>query len=124
VRRAAEDVAGRLGAHVTFELADVGGVAPGVQEAAVRIVREAVTNAVRHGNAQRVTVRLLTAPELTLEISDDGLGFDPPTVTAGFGLTSMRERAEGAGGRYLLESHRGRGTTVEVRWPKNRDVES
>ena len=52
-----------------------------------------------------------------LTVSDDGGGFHPDEVVSrGFGLTSMRERAEGAGATYALESVVGQGTRVEVRW--------
>ncbi len=56
-------------------------------------------------------------------ISDDGLGFDPSTVTpqpgAGFGLRSMRERAEGLGGALQIDSTPGKGTRVVVDIPVN-----
>ncbi len=90
-------------------------------DAVLRIVAEAFRNAVRHGGATCVSVEL-TCPPLRLVVRDDGSGFDPsvPARTAGgggFGLTSMRERAEGLGAALRLRSAVGTGTTVEVVWP-------
>ena len=85
-------------------------------EAILRITGEALRNAVRHGEARCVTVEL-TADPLVLTIVDDGLGFHPDEgVSRGFGLTSMRERAEGAGAAYALTSAHGQGTRVRVSW--------
>ena len=64
------------------------------REQLVRIVREAVTNAARHGRAETVTVAMTNGNGLTLRIEDDGLGFEPaPSNGNGFGLVSMSERA-------------------------------
>jgi signal transduction histidine kinase len=66
-------------------------------EAVLRITAEALRNAVRHGAARSVFVALSGAP-VRLEVQDDGRGFDPAASSSGgFGLTSMRERAEGLG---------------------------
>lgn len=88
--------------------------------ALLRITGEAVHNAVRHGEASRIVVRL-TATPLALSITDDGRGFPTELPTRGrpegFGLTSMRERAAGVGGTLAVESRPGEGTTVRVSWP-------
>jgi len=58
--------------------------------------------------------------QLTLRVRDDGCGFDPQVAsTNGFGLTSMRERAEALGGRFEVRSRTGGGTEVEVIVPWN-----
>ena len=116
---AAEQVAGRSGARVRAS-ANVGlEVAPEVAEQLVRIVREAVTNATRHGGATTIDLEVAHADDLTVCIRDDGHGFDPAAEggRTGFGLTSMKERAEGMGGVLVLRSTPGQGTTVEVRVP-------
>lgn len=91
------------------------------REALVRIVREAVSNAVRHGQAECVDISLSgTDGALNLRVSDDGLGFDPWVAeTSGhYGLVSMRERAQSIGAVMAVRSAPGEGTTVEVQWPK------
>ncbi|WAU86197.1 histidine kinase [Streptomyces sp. Qhu-G9] len=79
------------------------GVPPSVGAAAYRIVQEALTNAVRHGGRDDLTVRVgLRTAERTLRVSvtDDGAGCGPEAVddTSGFGLVGMRERARSVGG--------------------------
>ena len=116
--RAAENVAGRYGAHVHAQLDESVAVPRTVRDAMVRIVREAVTNAVRHGEAGTVELELRGPEPVVLRIRDDGGGFDPASVRdGGFGLTSMRERAEALGGDFRIESSRDHGATVEVRLP-------
>jgi signal transduction histidine kinase len=85
-------------------------------EVLLRVMAEALRNAARHGHADCVSVAL-TADPLSLTVADDGCGFDPDeVVTRGFGLTSMRERAEGAGAAYALTSGPGKGSRVQVVW--------
>lgn len=113
--QAAEDVAGRTGAHIRFELTPGIHVAPDVREDLARIVREAVSNAARHGEAQNITVALSNTDAIRVRVSDDGKGFDPDLPRRrGFGLTSMRERAEQRGGTVVVRSKPGEGTEVEV----------
>lgn len=50
--------------------------------------------------------------ELTFEVTDDGAGFDPSTVTTGTGLANMADRLDAVGGTWSLESAPGTGTTV------------
>jgi signal transduction histidine kinase len=90
-----------------------------VAEALLRIVREGVTNAVRHGSARKVEVSLTGGDELRLVIADDGAGFDvdAPRRADALGLTSMRERTEGLGGTFRLTSEPGSGTRIEVMLP-------
>jgi signal transduction histidine kinase len=84
------------------------------REALVRIAREAVSNAARHGKPSAVTF-ILRAQQLVIE--DDGIGFLAATVPPGhFGLISMRDRAEGIGAELSVESSPGAGTKVAVRW--------
>jgi signal transduction histidine kinase len=88
------------------------------RESIVRIVREAVTNAVRHGGARHIEIRFGTGDVPILRISDDGAGFDVKAAKTGrFGLVSMQERAEKIGGSLQVRSAPGQGTTVEVLWP-------
>jgi signal transduction histidine kinase len=87
----------------------------------LRIAEEALHNAVRHSAAQSVSVRLGGADgAMTVEVVDDGRGFDPgdPELRSRhLGLTSMEERARELGGRLLLVSRPGAGTTVRLEVP-------
>ncbi|MDP9144714.1 MAG: GAF domain-containing sensor histidine kinase [Actinomycetota bacterium] len=85
-----------------------------------RIVQEALTNAVRHGQPARVTVSLVDGDELQVLVRDDGHGFDPNERNyrgRRLGLTSMRERASAIGGRLTIESSPGEGATVRLEVP-------
>jgi signal transduction histidine kinase len=116
--RAAEQIASRAGGVVRVDLQDGVEVEPAVRSDLLRIVREATTNAVRHGGASEVLVSLTGGETVVLRIADDGVGFQQDGGDgsySGFGLTSMRERAERAGGRLRVRSDPGCGTVIEVR---------
>jgi two-component system, NarL family, sensor histidine kinase UhpB len=83
-----------------------------------RCLQESLTNAVRHAQAQHVSIELRTeaGPRLALMVRDDGCGIHPGKV-AGFGMRGMQERVEGLGGRYSIESEAGNGTCVRVTLP-------
>jgi signal transduction histidine kinase len=117
--RTAEEVASRLGAQLELDIDENVTVPPAWEEALPRILREAVANAVRHGQAQTVTVHLRDADGIWLRITDDGTGFDVTGVHSdtSFGLIGMKERAESLGGDFKLSSEPGRGTSVEVLLP-------
>jgi signal transduction histidine kinase len=91
---------------------------PDHELAVLRIAHEALHNAVRHAHADHVTVRLAGEDgKLVLEVSDDGVGFDPlaPDVRSRhLGLTSMEERARESHGRLKIRSAPGQGTTVRA----------
>lgn len=84
-----------------------------------RIVREAVNNAVVHGQPRTVSLDLRAGDRLHLTIADDGAGFDVVSGRRrnGVGLTSMRERADRIGAQLRVESTLGRGTRVDVVLP-------
>jgi signal transduction histidine kinase len=116
--QSAEEVASRYGARVDLQLQDVR-VDAKRREVMIRIVRESVGNAVRHGGAERVLVALAVDGAMRLSVSDTGNGFDPVELNGnptGFGLRSMRQRAEASGGVFAVESTPGEGTTVSVVW--------
>jgi PAS domain S-box-containing protein len=86
----------------------------------LRVLQEATHNAVKHSRATGMTVRLTCSDhELSLEISDDGVGFDLETarLAAGLGLISMRERIHLVGGKYEIQSSPGHGTRITARAP-------
>jgi signal transduction histidine kinase len=70
-----------------------------------RIAQEAITNAARHANATRITLRLaITGTEIALGVEDDGQARDDAAVTPGMGLLGMRERVAMLGGRLSIAS--------------------
>ncbi len=81
----------------------------------MRVVQEALANVRRHSGARRAKVTLgLEDDEVRVEIEDDGQGFGPETPP-GIGLTGMRERVQGIGGRLEVSSEEGVGTRVRMR---------
>ena len=115
----ASEIAQREGATVKLDLAPGVRVSSAAQDALVRVVREAVTNAIRHGHASIVKVHLDNGGGIHLRIEDDGQGFDISESVANgrFGLTSMKERTRALGGELRIVSHVGGGTAVEVTLP-------
>lgn len=89
-------------------------VAPHVREGLTMIAREAVTNAARHARASMILVEVARDPKTRLRIHDDGEGFDENSVTGGYGLRIMRERAATIGGSFRLATGPQGGTMVEV----------
>jgi signal transduction histidine kinase len=88
------------------------------ETAIYRIVQEALSNAVKHARADIVQLRVTQLPDrVQVAVEDDGRGFDPDGVRAGFGLTGMRERALLAGGRLWVNSADGGPTRVTAVLP-------
>jgi two-component system sensor histidine kinase UhpB len=112
----------RLHPEIVFTLA-VGSLPEGLGEsyalAIYRIVQEAVTNALRHADAQRIGIRLESdAQALSLELTDDGRGLAEDWQRAGrFGVRGMRERARALGGEIEIGNRDDGGTRVFARLP-------
>ncbi|MBC8119044.1 MAG: sensor histidine kinase, partial [Burkholderiaceae bacterium] len=90
-------------------------IAPDRAAALYRVAQEALTNVRKHASASHVQMQLFAlAEEITLEVQDDGQGFEPGSleVTPGFGVNGMIERARGLGGWAEVSSSPGSGTTV------------
>ena len=89
--------------------------------AVLRIAHEAIHNALRHARPEQVTVALAQDNgTLTVEVHDDGIGFEPSNTelrSRHLGLTSMEERARELGGRLQIHSSPGAGTTVRLEVP-------
>jgi signal transduction histidine kinase len=98
------------------------GLAPERQHELLRIAQEAVSNAVRHAHPGNVRILLEEEVRLwRLSVIDDGRGMTlMPELYAsqGYGLNNMRERAQGLGGKFHIESHPGEGTRVIVTLPR------
>jgi signal transduction histidine kinase len=97
---------------------DAGRLPEEIETAVYRLVQEAVNNAIKHADPDRVTVAVeQRGGILHARVSDDGVGFDPERDQRGFGLAGMRERAALLGGRVSVDSAIGRGTVVGVELP-------
>jgi len=88
---------------------------PELESAVYRIAQEALTNAVKHGHAEHAHLEIREdEAAIRIVVEDDGVGFDPSSRTAGFGLLGMRERAELFGGVLEVDAAPGRGTTIRA----------
>ncbi|MBP2703228.1 sensor histidine kinase [Microbispora sp. RL4-1S] len=96
-------------------------VPPEIAEEVYLVVREAIHNSLLHGSPTELSVGLtVTDVMLSATVRDDGTGFNVRQTArrrSGVGLTSMRERVELLGGRFVLKSGTGQGTTVEAHIP-------
>ena len=98
-------------------------VAGEVRHALLRVVQSATSNIKLHASAETTTITLGFLPDaVTLDIYDDGTGFDPaavapPSDAGGYGLRAMRQRVEQLGGAFSVESAPGEGTVVAAQLP-------
>jgi signal transduction histidine kinase len=117
----AQEFARRWSLEVDVATKEDVAVSPEKQEAVLRIVGEALSNAARHAEATHVQIEVAAGEgPLRVAVTDDGRGFDPESPhlgTLGFGLRSMRERAQLVGGDVELLSAPGHGTRVEIAIP-------
>jgi signal transduction histidine kinase/sugar lactone lactonase YvrE len=118
-------VEGRAGLRTEFKTNLEERLPPDVEEGLYRIALEALNNALKHAQARNIKVHLRqdepgrTEPaRVTLEIADDGIGFDLATARerGGLGLSAMEERAAEFGGRLTVESTPGSGTRIRAVW--------
>ena len=118
----AEEFSRRTGVSVAVADRDPAGSKNARPEAAValfRIAQEALNNVLKHAKATNVRLEVsATDEELILDVQDDGQGFEPATARRGrWGMTTMRERAEAAGGQLHIASSPGEGTRIHARVP-------
>jgi signal transduction histidine kinase len=115
----AEELTDRAGARLSLRLQPDVEIQPERRQALVRILREAITNGVRHGQATEVALELSGGEGVRMAVRDNGGGFVPGGArpSGGFGLTTMRERARAMGGDLTIRSDPGQGTLVEVNLP-------
>jgi NarL family two-component system sensor histidine kinase LiaS len=89
-----------------------------LEDEVVKIVTEALSNALRHSRGTKIEVVVLDEDGwYRIMVRDDGLGFDPAARRAGLGLANLSARASNLGGIVEITSSPGRGTTVEVKLP-------
>lgn len=113
-------VEGRAGVQTQFTAEGVESLPHKLAEGLYGICSEALNNSLKHANASRISVRLSgTGSEVSLEVLDDGQGFDPVGArgTGGMGLVGMQERATRLGAQLRVTSRVGEGTRVRVDAP-------
>ncbi|WP_433733895.1 sensor histidine kinase [Nocardia sp. CA-129566] len=108
------DMIGESGLRTTIRLAGpVSVLAPPLSEDVEAVLREAVSNAVRHAHATTVTVHLRVGDDVTIEVTDDGIGI-PDDITRMSGLANLATRAEQADGSFSVTKGVDGGTVL--RW--------
>jgi signal transduction histidine kinase len=124
LERLVEDVRTHYAAEISLEIKDVANVKlpDEVATAVFRIVQEALSNVMKHSQAQHVAISLRQANgSLLVEIADDGCGIDRARLEAmpagHLGLKGMRERATLLGGKFDLQSASGQGTRIIAALP-------
>ncbi|HTA66193.1 MAG TPA: sensor histidine kinase [Xanthomonadaceae bacterium] len=89
----------------------------------VMIAQEAISNAIQHGHARTIAIKLAYLPDgLRLSVSDDGSGFTPNAAAQpgarGYGMRNMRHRAKRLGAALEVSSEVGKGTQIALRVPR------
>jgi signal transduction histidine kinase len=119
--RVLRDFQRATGTEVEFRHEDVPKEAPlPVKITIYRVLQEALANSFKHANGASQTVTMTSnGTDLSLEVTDDGPGFDPQTrlEDGSLGLTGMRERVEMLGGRFDVAATAPSGTRVQIRLP-------
>ena len=113
------------GPRVRFHCGPSPALPPTHDQVVLRVMQEALHNALRHAQASRIDVSLHAGADrpdggARLVVKDDGKGFDPEAAGRGLGLVSMRERADSVGGRLTVCTHEGQGTVIELEVPGGR----
>jgi len=119
LRRLTERSAAELGIRASFDASGPERPLDAATEVVLlRTGQEALANVRKHASAVQVAVRLRYAgDQVQLEVTDDGVGFDPAVVNGGYGLRGMRVRVAEAGGSVTVASAPGKGTSVLAEVP-------
>jgi signal transduction histidine kinase len=119
LRRITERTSAELGLQASFGTDGTSRRLPAATEVVLlRTGQEALANVRKHAAARNVAVRLCYASDrVRLEVTDDGVGFNPALVNGGYGLRGMRARVDEAGGTIAVRSAPAEGTSVQVEVP-------
>lgn len=119
IRRLVERLVGDRPIDVTVRIADVSTSPPELLDDALGVIREAVSNAVRHSGATVLGVDVDTSDSgLCIVVRDNGRGFEQTGVKRGMGLDNLQARATNRAGSVTVESAPGVGTTVTTVFPE------
>ena len=117
-----EDTSSRGGPHIEFHHdVQIQRLEPVLENTIYRIIQEGLANACRHSHSPQVLIELTeTDQEVEIRVQDYGVGFDPEKIDEKrFGLAGIRERTRLLRGRVTLQSAPGKGTSLQVRLPKD-----
>ncbi|MCD8510206.1 MAG: sensor histidine kinase [Bacillus sp. (in: Bacteria)] len=108
--------------HIECSIDDLPDLDPGVEEQLFRVIQEGISNALRHGNPNKITFHASRKGErVLLVLEDDGSGFDMEKLNqkqnVSYGLNSMKERIVELGGHFSILSYPNKGTKLEFRVP-------
>lgn len=123
LRALGEEVQERAGFKVEVEVdGELAAALSSRSHEIVQMTREALSNVVRHAKAANTTVRLGRDGHLaSLEIADDGSGFNARLDSSGNGLRNMRERVTAIGGDLRITTRKGKGTSIRFTFPVAQD---
>lgn len=105
---------------IHLEIDEAVSLPKGIEDHLFRIIQEGISNAMRHSQADRLDIRLLSREpgHVRLSIRDNGIGFDMSVEKlTSYGFISMRERVNEIGGSIDIIAARGQGTRIEIRIP-------
>ena len=105
------EITGETGLQTTVQVSGpLGVVSPDLAEHAEAVLREALSNVVRHAHGTSITVTMSVGDDLTIEVTDNGVGL--PAAVARSGLHNLADRAQQAGGTFSVRSQEGGGTRL------------
>jgi PAS domain S-box-containing protein len=124
IKQLSEAVIGRARLPVDLTVTGEYELPPDIKVAFYRIAQECLNNIVKYARAARVQIGInLDWSNVSMEINDDGVGFDPSIMKpTSLGMRIMRERAEAIQARLQISSTPGQGTTVTVSWNEDEPV--
>lgn len=107
--------------EISFEMAEELSLPEVIEEQIFRIIQEALSNILRHAEAETTSIRISEQQkELFLHIRDDGKGFEQEDLNhkkTSYGIQTMKERVEQLGGNFQIRSRKDRGTYIDIRIP-------
>jgi len=126
LRQLGDALTGRTNIPVVVTVTGQDAVPAEVQVALYRLCQEALNNIAKHAGAEQVRIMLhVDADLVTLQIRDDGCGFDPEDIPPGhYGLSMMRERAKTIGADLSITSQPGHGSEIFICWPEVAEEDS
>jgi signal transduction histidine kinase len=93
---------------------------PKLEVVIYRIIQELVNNALKYAAASQIMVQITQETDrIAVIVQDDGIGFDPETITSGMGLANIRTRIASFGGTIQIDSKAGEGTENYVEFRIN-----
>jgi two-component system nitrate/nitrite sensor histidine kinase NarX len=120
IRQLINSLVGRTGIEATLESTGRPNLPPKVHEAIYRITQESINNIMKHAEATRLHIEMISdANRFSISIQDNGHGYDPTQIPPGhLGIGIMKERAAAINARLSIDSQIDAGTRVCVVWPE------